>query len=390
MKLQTGVSCLLFFVASPVFADKLDDLSRRVEELETQHSELLEQVNERRGRVNTFLRDNISIGGFFEHADTGISGKNTKTQVASTANYFGLNINADFSSQWRFVSQTIITLAIGLSNPHGDPRATTFGLPAQREFGTVSFGAIPTQNYVEYGSDEIIRVQAGMGYTPFGFSFQQRELVLFIRRGGPQMHRTTGLVLPFWSGVHIYGSTRIQGHGGRWGYSIYSSTLAFNFKIPGAGVRTWWGSFDESIQVGVSTQVGKRGEDTYKVIGGDLRVKSGRWLLTSEYAHQISQGDDPWSIYAEPSVVLFDDESIILYVFGDYAESVFSKTGSGSAALFDPYKKWEYGGGINWIPTAFTRFRLGIAKNDYVGGTAVPSGQDRDYMSYDLSMGVAF
>lgn len=385
------VFCLYFvlLVSASAWADKVDDLTRRIEELEAQQAELLEQVTEQKGEVTTFLNDHVSFGGFYEHANTGISGPDTKTQVANTANFLGLNIGADFNQDWKFVSQSLIVLSIGLFNEHNDPRATAFGFPSRREFGSIVFGAIPTQNYVEYGGSEGFRVQAGMGYAPFGFTFQQRELVLFIRRGGPLLLRTSGLVNPLWTGAHIYGSFPVSGEKGRWGYDVYSFTLSNSLKVPGGGVRTWWSSPNEMMIFGVSAQIGKRGEYTYEVVGGDLRVKYGRWQLTTEYGRQFIEGDDAWSVYLEPSVSILN-EQVILYVFADHANSTFSQTGSGSRAFSDPFRKWEYGGGINWLPTAYTRFRLGITENDYVGDTASIAGQNRDYTTYDLSFGVAF
>ena len=92
---------------------------------------------------------------------------------------------------------------IPLQNEHNDPRAASLHLPSRREFGPYAYGSILTQGYLEYDLTDSVHAQTGMGYVPFGVAFQQREPVLFIRRGGPQVLRMTNLVSPLWSGVRF-------------------------------------------------------------------------------------------------------------------------------------------------------------------------------------------
>ena len=83
------------------------------------------------------------------------------------------------------------------------------------------------------------------------------------------------------------------------------------------------------------------------------------------------------------------EQTWILYAFADYLDHPNNLTNL-TATLPDPYRKWELGGGVNWLPTSFTRYRLGFTVAEYVGDTAVIAASDRDYWSLDLSAGVAF
>ena len=88
----------------------------------------------------------------------------------------------------------------------------------------------------------------------------------------------------------------------------------------------------------------------------------------------------------EPAIYAFD-EKFLFYVFGDFLCDPRNKTNN---ILDDKYKRWEYGGGFNWIPTSYTRFRIGLTYNDYIGNQSIINGKNRDFISLDLSAGVAF
>ena len=45
---------------------------------------------------------------------------------------------------------------------------------------------------------------------------------------------------------------------------------------------------------------------------------------------------------------------------------------------------------MNWLPYSFTRFRLGLLYNDYVGSTDDQADTERNYFGLDLSAGVEF
>lgn len=379
----------LIFCAATSFAaerGESSDLTNRIEALERQQEEYFRQVTESR-HVNSFFQDHLTIGGFFEPGISLIGGPDTATQAMTASNLFGLNFSSEFKKNLRFAAQFITGLNILLGNPHNDPRAERLGLPKQRSYSTPSIGSLVAQAYLEYGVFRNNQVQVGMGYAPYGNSFQQREPVLFIRRGGPQMTRQPNLVGPLWTGIHFYGTDYQPQF--RWGYNFYTFTAATNFKVPGVGAHFWWTPNDDRLTAGISSQMGKDGSLTYENFGADLKFKISPVTITTEYTTHIIPGEDPWSIYVEPSISIFQ-EDWILYVFGDYANNPQNQTGTGATALADPYQKLEYGGGVNWLPTAYTRLRCGLTLNDYRGSTATIDRQNRDYWSLDLSAGVAF
>ena len=226
-----------------------------------------------------------------------------------------------------------------------------------------------------------MKLQAGIGYVPFGYYPQQRELVLFVRRGGPQLLRTNDLFSALWSGLHLSGSFS----SGRSGYNLYSMNPMDNSNVMGGGGRVWAMSENDVIGGGLSTQVVKHGGHTSEILGSDIRINWKSLILTTEYAIHMTENEDPWTAYVEPAFKLSDE--FLLFTFIDYARSTLNES---SATRIDPYSKWEYGGGLNWLPTSFTRLRAGLTFNDYTEHTSVISGQDRDYISLDLSVGVAF
>lgn len=363
----------------------LEDLQKRIEDLEKQQEQLLLEASEPRPMVNSFLNDNLTFGGFFEPGYTTVTGPDTDLQSASS-NFLGINLAADFQSHFRFVAQFLTAITVNMDNPHNDPRANLVGQEDQREFKNVFFGSSLTQGYIEYIKSRAFNVQMGLGYVPFGYALQQRELVLFIRRGGPQILRTSELVSPLWSGFNIYGS--VPWNKKEVGYNLYTFTPS-NRRAPGVGARGWAASEDRKITGGISVQVGKSDIETAEIVGTDIKLDLFPVVIVAEYAQHISKEQDPWSIYVEPSIYILNEE-LLLYVFGDYANSSLNETGSGSVAISDPYAKWEYGLGLNWLPTSYTRFRLGLTFYDYVGKTSTIMGQNRDYTGIDLSAGIAF
>jgi hypothetical protein len=376
----------LFFVillrlSSTVYADEqIDKLTKRIELLEKQQSELLLQSTPDGPFVNSFLQDGLTIGGFFETSYTGITGPDTRFQATNSSNLLGLNFAATFSNNLRFVSQVLTGLTIPLQNRNNDSRAN----PIKREFGGVNFGAVVTQGYIDYNFTDKTNLQAGFGYVPFGYAAQQREIVLFIRRGGPQILRTTELISPLWSGLNF--SQHFNTDQYSWGYNLYSFTRLEDPKMPGVGGRTWWNSSNDKISAGLSVQAAEYHSDLEESLGTDLRLHFSNFVVSSEYVRHLSQShDDPWSAYIEPGLLLFQEE-VLLYTFLDYSENPMNKT----AQSIDSYHKYEYGAGINWLPTSYTRLRLGLTYNDYVHEDRVTQLQNRDYTNVDVSVGVAF
>ncbi|MCM2278632.1 MAG: hypothetical protein NDJ89_11215 [Oligoflexia bacterium] len=365
-------------------------LEDRIKDLERQTEELIGQSSERMGQVRPFLRDAISLGGFFENAILALWGPDTRGQVSATSQILGINLAADIHESLRFSTQLITGLSFPLQNAGNNPNAPAAGLPESRRFGPPVFGALPAQGYTEYDFSPSARFQTGFGYVPFGIAFQKRELVLFKRRNGPQMIFSSGgdgvtTAYPLWSGLHLHGELGTER---RWSYHAYSLTPISNPKTLGGGARVQMIPSDE-LAVGISSQVAKRAGDTYKAIGGDLAFKLGRFGMDSEVVFNVSGGEDPWAFYIEPSYVL-SKGNFILWSAVDYLSNPLGQTTGARGILPDPIAKWEYGAGINWLPHSYTRFRLGLLFHDYTGDSATIEGRDRDYVSLDLSAGVAF
>lgn len=382
MKFTAYVSLLALFCSATWAQTEADykALSRRLEQLEKQHQEFILQSGETHNSVNSFLRDDLTLGGFFESGFSIFDGEDTSFKALNDSNILGINLAAEFAPRLRFVSQFITGLTYPLRNPHNSPSLT----PSERKFQDPFFGALLTQGYVEYSYSEGFRIQAGTGYVPFGYALQQRELVLFVRRGGPQILRTSNLVSPLWGGLHALGDFKVGK--GEWGYNAYTSNPIAGSEVSGLGGRLWWASEQEKVTAGVSSQIGKFRNHTDEIVGSDIRIKTQKYIITSEYIRHITQGEDPWSVYFEPSMYIYD-ETFLLYVFGDYANSSLSMAG---ASVRLPYEKWEYGAGVNWLPSVYTRIRFGLTYYDYRGSDAIVGTQNKDFYGIDLSAGVAF
>lgn len=379
-----ALAFLVLFSAPFARAEDEAQLKKRLDALEKRIS-LQEAEGPGDDRtVLSYLRTNITLGGFFETALTGIAQPRGDSQLASSSNVFGLNLGAEFNENLRFVSQLFSYVTLPLTNQHSDPRAVAVGQPASREFKTYTVGTFITQGYLEWSKSDAFSLQGGMGYAPYGITFQQLELVLFVRRGGPQLLRTNSLVFPVWQGLHIHGA--LPWLKGRTGYNLYTFSPQTNPKMLGLGSRAWWRSGGGELHLGLSSQTASRGSATYTSAGPDFRVHFPGWTVFGELAKSFGPGERIWSAHLEPELEFFG-QSVLLYAFGDYLEDPLNETGG---AFRDPIMKWEYGSGINWLPTSYTRLRLGLAYNDYVGSNSSPLGKNRDYWMADLSAGVAF
>jgi hypothetical protein len=386
------IICGIFASLHSALADDASnaDLEKRIKTLEKKIARMAPTtVTEDDRSVKSFLDTHVNFGGFFESAITMLSPEDRALQTSTVGNTLGINLGAEFSDNLRFVSQFVSYLSLPVQNQNGDPRGSTVGLPSQAEFKTYTYGTLITQGYLEYSGSEAFNVQMGMGYVPYGITFQQLELVLFVRRGGPQLLSATDLVFPLWEGFHIHGSTS-QGPG-HFGYDVYSFSDISEPKFPGGGARIWWKSPEENLNLGLSTQVSKRGEETFQALGADIRAKLGRFTVTSEWSKSDgSRTEQPWSAYIEPDYDLYN-EVVLLYTFADYLSAPNNTTvGTNGLSLDDPYKKMEYGGGINWLPTSYTRLRLGVTFNDYLGYAVVTNTQTRNYWNLDISAGISF
>ena len=375
MKLLPSLLLLLALCASARGDDA--DLTRRLEELEKKQDEMFQQLSSEQGDAKAFLNDTISLGGFFDTALSGIWGPDTKTQFSTTPSTFAINLAAELDQGFRFNSQTSFGLAFPLVNREFGPFTTTPSIP---------------QAYLEYSSGPALVIQVGRGYVPFGIAFQLRDSVLFRRRGGPQMlmanqEENIAIASSNWTGLHLSGSSRLSER--QWGYDVYTLTPITNPRTVGAGLRLWMGVTPE-LTLGLSSQTGKQGGTTYEAIGGDAKLKFERLGADAEVAANIKGGEaDSASFYVEPYYTFLDGK-VLLYAAVDYLDNPGALTVSSAGQVPDPYQRWALGGGLNWLPSRYTRFRIGFLFYDYVGATAELSGINRDYYSLDLSAGVEF
>lgn len=368
---------------------KTKSVEQRLQELEAQQAEFGSWYSEfylqSKNRVSPFLGEKLLLGGFFESAITHISGPDTPTQTSANTNILGVNIAADFNEEFRFVVQYLTGLSYTFQNPHNNPALT----PSQRAYNTPSLGAIVAHAYAEYRKSDAFILQSGLGYVPFGHSFQQREPVLFKRRNGPQMVSTSdansvGIAFPLWMGLHLEGSFSVER--GRIGYDLYTISPSTYSKNLGVGGRTWW-SDSQKITAGLSLQSGEQASGSYYSYGADVNVKFNSFGFVTEYGQNVAAGSTPnmISYYFEPYYILAEGKWLV-YAAADYLDNPTHAVG----AVSDPYKKWLYGVGVNWLPVSNARFRLGVLSHDYIGDSESISGQKRDYYSVDFSTGVAF
>lgn len=359
-------------------------LKKRIEDLEKQQEQLLVSSSEPKNTVSSFLNNNLTFGGYFDGGYNFISGPDTDTQFVNSSNAIGLNFSADIGNKYRFVGQLVNVLTIPLLNPHNDPTTS----PKERTYGSYVPLSVITQGYLEYNFSRLFNLQGGVGFTPFGFALQLREPVLYVRRGGPQITRLN-LVTPLWSGLHLYGSKSMGEKVA--GYDIYTFTpTTVDSQFAGLGARAWMSSDEDRIISGISGQIGKNDDDTFKLLGADARFDFHPFQIRSEFIQQFSSEEgDNWSAYLEPGYFIYQEE-ILLYISGDYFYGPTNRSGSPISGPLDPIQKWEYSMGVNWLPTSFTRIRFGLTYNDYIGNRQNVQGQNRDYLGIDLSAGVAF
>ncbi len=361
---------------------RLLEVERRLRELDEWYNEYYLQS---KNRVSPFLGEKISFGGFFETAITHIGGPDMETQSSINSQLLGINLAAEFEDNTRFVTQIINGLSYTLSNANNNPGLT----PAKRQFGAFAFGTLVAQAYLELRKSELVVLQMGLGYVPYGISQQQREPVLFRRRSGPQLASTSdgtsiGIAFPLWMGLHLSGSSSMEK--GRTGYNLYTFTPTMNSKTIGGGSRLWW-SDSQSLTLGLSLQTADQGTRGYwNSYGADIKYEAEKGGLVAEYAKSKSSGEkDIESYYVEPYWTLKDGEWVI-YVAADYINNPNRVVTS----VADPYEIWRYGAGVNWLPIPNVRLRAGLLKNDYLNSTDTIAGQERDYYAIDLSAGVAF
>lgn len=380
----------LVLAGSSVFAAESDlaTLQKRIEELEKRQYESLLDAQEGKGHVRPFLNTRILFGGFFESTVLQVDGPYMESQASTASHVLGLNVVSELTDRDRFSLQLLSVVNYNVSNPHNDPR----GNPKQRTFGAIAPATLMSQAYYEHRFDTSLHVQTGMGYTPFGYAYQQREVTLFKRRGGPAMlfsnnAFTPGVAFPFWMGVHIHGW--FPTFGNNLGYNLYTFSPMTSSKTIGMGARLWY-RIGENITFGLSGQTGQLDllKESYTSHGADIDMKIGDFGVTLEYGKNTHTGDlkGPESYYIVPYYEFFDGQFIV-FASADYVDHPANIT---SPSFLDPIQRWETGGGINWLPLTNVRIRFAAFDLRYVGDNATIQGQERDARIFDLSMGIAF
>ena len=390
---------LVLFSALSVFAapetksggaNSVDDLEQRINDLEQRQKEMNEWYSNfyllGKGRVAPTLGTALTLGGFFETAVTHIYGPDTETQTSGNSHTLGLNFSAQYDEKTKFVAQTLTRLVIPLKNLNNNPDLT----PPQRTFGGVFFFSIVAQGYLEHRFSDYFIVQTGLGYIPFGITYQQREPELFRLRSGSQMIAyddgdTVGISTPLWMGVHVYGLIPANES---LGYNVYTFTPVSKQNTLGVGGRLWY-KVSEKAKVGTSVQSGQQNKGSYFSHGFDLDLHYDKYGLITEYGYGNYSGNylDSEFYYFEPYVKFAKDE----WLFFLNAEFVNTPERTDIITRIpDPVKSWQYGGGFNWLPIPNARLRLTYLFHDYLAETDTLKGQERDYHTIDFSTAIAF
>ncbi|AZZ35514.1 hypothetical protein CIK05_01420 [Bdellovibrio sp. qaytius] len=371
--------------------EKIEALQKRLNNLEKQQQQMDDWYNklyiQGNSQINPFMREKISLGGYFESTVYNFRGPDMDTQTNSYNEALGLNLAAEFTEKLKFTFQTLSAVGISAVNLHNNPNLT----PPKRQFRGLAFGTILAQGYLEYKGSDIFNVQSGIGYIPFGIAYQQREPFLFHKRSGPQIlinedGSGIGIASALWMGLHVYGQLSLDGS--RVGYNLYTLTPASKVTTLGVGGRLWW-MVNENIKTGVSFQSAKRQQGSYLSKGVDLDVNYKNFGLLSEYAvrDDANQSLDPETYYFEP-YYKFNDGHWLAYVNIEYIKMPLRVDAATQKP--DPIEKRFYGAGVNWLPMPAIRLRLGFLKHDYINETDTINGQKRDYTQTEFSTAVAF
>jgi hypothetical protein len=367
--------------------DDFENLKQRVEELEQSLSTLSSESAQKDRPIQSFFTQSLALGGFFENSLTGIWGKNTPTQVVADSHRLGINLGADWNPNLRLVSQYTLGFTYPLRNEHNNPLHGSSTLPTLRQYEAITYGALLSQAFVEYSHSDQLRLQAGMGYVPYGQAFQVREPVFFFKRKGPQLIRTSGVTRviiadPFWEGLNLLWQPN-----SRWQMNLYTNTSLNHSGKLGGGTRI--ARVGDQYTLGVSYQTGGQADEYYQSFGADAKWE-GRYLgIQAEYGRNSTPNGSPESFYVQPYILISEKRGII-FIEADYLKNPLGETILGSTAVDDPYIKWEHSVGFVYKFLAQVRGRFDFTWHDYVGDRARIIDQERDYYSVTLSSGVTF
>lgn len=382
------VLCVLGVLASSVSAAETTE--ERLERLEKTLAEMTSKTYSRQGTLQSYLAESLYLGGFFENSITSIWGPDTPSQVVADSHRLGLNISADLHPRFRLVTQTSFGFSYAFRNEHNNPNHGSSIIPLQRAFDDVTFGSLLSQAFGEYDLGSKLKIQMGMGFTPFGRAYQVRDPVLFLKRRGPQIIRTSGvnrvvIADPFWKGFNILGSFDDKQ---QYQYNLYTTSPLDHSGKLGGGARFSWNP-NSHLTMGASTQNGHQMDKSFLSYGGDISWTGKCFGIYAEWARLESDFGDNESYYAQVFVKTFE-QSLVFFIDSDYLKNSLGQTTVGSAAVNDPYIKREHTVGVNYYFYPNIKVRLDLIFHDYIGDRAVVSGQNRDYYSGSLSSGISF
>lgn len=379
-----------FAISASARTKKIEDLQQRINELEKKQSEFSDWYNNfyvlGKSRISPFLKNKISLGGYFETGIINIYGHDTENQLSAYSHDLGINISAEFSEKARFVAQTLTIVSIPFQNPHNNALLT----PSTRKYSGLVFGSLVAQGYFEYSFNDTFNIQSGIGYAPFGIAHQQREPFLFHARGGPQFINADGydiaLISPLWMGLHAYGLLPLTKK--TVGYSLYSFTPGSNVKTLGFGGRLWW-ALSESVTTGISAQYGEREVGSFLAQGFDIDVKHKNFGLIAEYGLVNSSGDagDLEAYYVEPYYKFYENKWLV-YLSAEYLHEPGRR--NPATRLLDAFEKKFFGAGVNWLPISNAKLRLGYLKHIYLHEPDNVGNLEKDYDAVEFSTAIAF
>lgn len=388
---------ILIFCSQLLAQNKVDNNQIEIQKLNDQlkliENTLVEMTSKtfaRQGSTQAYLSESINFGGFFENSITSMWGTNTPSQTVADSTRLGLMLAADLHPGFRFVGQYSLGFSYAFRNEHNNPDHGSTLLPTTRSYEEVSFGSLLSQAFGEYEYNQAFKIQMGMGYTPFGKAYQVRDPVLFLKRRGPQFIRTSGInrifiADPFWKGIQILGAI---GEEHSFSYNLYTNTPLDHSGKMGAGSRVAFSTL-KHLTVGSSLQHGYQENFRYFTYGFDLSWIAETYGLTAEWAKNESEFANVESYYLQFFVKPFGDK-ILIFIDTDYIRNPLGQVTLGSAAINDPYIKWEHTLGLNYFFFPNVKVRFDFIIHDYIGDRSVLSGQNRDYYTGAISSGISF
>jgi hypothetical protein len=359
---------------------KIEQIEGRLDEVE-QH-----QVEEltRKGQLSAFHADKIKFGGFIDTLFNGRFGYSTPTEGAFDSEVV-LQVAADVTEKLRAVTATFVDFRTNFIDQHS-PFRTNNG---------VSVVVEPKILFGEYRFKDQLILKAGRFTAPFGIINQEFFSPQLLRHDLPQIVRGFTVFDTLPSGVQLYGTYPIRDS--KVGYNAYAASLSSNTTDVGGGGRLFYSSPNELLTVGVSSQTGERGSQLFSALGSDLKLNWRNFVLRTEYLWSfLDSSNDQNGFYVQPALKFFKDK-LILFGQIDYLNDtlgIFQLVDHDrnplTPSIADPFKKFEYTAGINYLPWPFLRNRLEFTWNNYVGSRRKLGSNSRDYFGIQASSTLSF